>query len=306
MNARRVDFVALRRSEAAARAIVGDFVPRRYLRSLVAALAHSVRCADRANPAKWGLRLNPDSVMLKVGFVEVLQLGAGWFHQLVRSDLVPAKLRFDGRLRFSNPRYRNAPECEACDFDLPSALAMYSGLLTAHEAAIEVAANSRRHTTTTHDHSPGLIAFLANELGSAIPQPEYLVQEPEFAPSIPEEVPADEEFAEGAVTQVLVNRYERDPEARRRCIAHYGATCAACGLTMRSLYGPDVDGLIHVHHLTPLSESRKSAVNAIRDLRPVCPNCHAVIHATRPPRTLEQVRAMAGLRAIAQPDSADD
>ena len=34
----------------------------------------------------------------------------------------------------------------------------------------------------------------------------------------PEEVPPDEEFEEGAVVQVLVNRYERDPAARERCI----------------------------------------------------------------------------------------
>jgi hypothetical protein len=35
----------------------------------------------------------------------------------------------------------------------------------------------------------------------------------------------------------------------------------------------------------------QSSVNPIRDLRPVCPNCHAVIHSTTPPRTIDQVRA---------------
>lgn len=36
-------------------------------------------------------------------------------------------------------------------------------------------------------------------------------------------------FREGSIHQVTVNAYERNPEARRKCIAHYGARCCACG-----------------------------------------------------------------------------
>ncbi len=110
---------------------------------------------------------------------------------------------------------------------------------------------------------------------------------------MPEEIPTDEEFEEGAATQVLVNRYERDPAARERCIEHYGTNCIACGVSLAEQYGLEVDGLIHVHHMTPLaSVAKRSIVDPVRDLRPVCPNCHAVIHSTRPPLTIEQVQEM--------------
>jgi len=34
-----------------------------------------------------------------------------------------------------------------------------------------------------------------------------------------------------------------------------------------------------VHHLVPISKiGKKYRVDPIKDLRPVCPNCHAVIH----------------------------
>jgi 5-methylcytosine-specific restriction protein A len=100
-------------------------------------------------------------------------------------------------------------------------------------------------------------------------------------------------FREGDTVQVLATRYERDPAARQQCISYYGVRCIICDESLSERYGPEVDGLIHVHHLTPLASiGKRTSVDPIRDLRPVCPNCHAVIHATKPPRTLEQVKEM--------------
>lgn len=50
---------------------------------------------------------------------------------------------------------------------------------------------------------------------------------------------------------------------------------------------------MHVHHLVPLSDIEKPyRVNPVDDLRPVCPNCHAMVHQRRPPYTPHDVRAM--------------
>ena len=237
--------------------------------------------------------------MLKVGFVEVLQAGDGWFHQLVKKSLVPRKLVSDRRVSFNNHSYKNAPGCVTCDFDVSSAAYVYRALLPAHEAAIIVAALSPRHTTTKNDHSPNFIKFLSKQLNERLPQPDYYDNRLTTSVYIPEEIPGDQKFEEGAAVQILINRYERDPAARRRCIAHHGAVCAACGLSLADQYGPEVDGLIHVHHLTPLSSvGKQTVIDPIRDLRPVCPNCHAVIHSTRRPRTIQQVKKMMlGMRA---------
>jgi predicted HNH restriction endonuclease len=109
--------------------------------------------------------------------------------------------------------------------------------------------------------------------------------------ALPEELPTDQAFVEGAVHRVLVNSYERDPHARRRCIAHYGPSCVVCGFNFGATYGSLAEGFIHVHHLKPLSEIKSDyAVDPVADLRPVCPNCHAVIHLGGGCRTIEEVR----------------
>lgn len=100
----------------------------------------------------------------------------------------------------------------------------------------------------------------------------------------PDEVDPSRVGIEGAVTQITVNRYERDPAVRDACIKHFGASCAVCGVNFESVYGKLGRGYIHVHHLIPLSVRRKRyKVDPKKDLRPVCPNCHAMLHAQDPP-----------------------
>jgi hypothetical protein len=107
---------------------------------------------------------------------------------------------------------------------------------------------------------------------------------------LPEEVSA-KLFSEGHATQITVNRYERDPQARAACLQHHGTRCAACGISMDAVYGNIAHGFIHVHHLVPLSFRKKGyAVNPKLDLIPLCPNCHAVTHLANPPLSLEQLK----------------
>lgn len=108
--------------------------------------------------------------------------------------------------------------------------------------------------------------------------------------TLPDEVAV---YVEGATQRVVVNKYERDPEARQACIEHWGQKCSVCGLDFSERYGPEAAGLIHVHHLDALANTKsRRRVDPVKDLRPVCPNCHAVIHWAEPPHTIERVRAM--------------
>lgn len=110
---------------------------------------------------------------------------------------------------------------------------------------------------------------------------------------LPEEVPIAGKVVEGAVCQVSVNAYERNPVARARCIAHYGSSCVVCGLHLGDVYGAVAEGYIHVHHVKPLSEIRaRYEVDPVADLRPVCPNCHAVIHLGGECRTIAEVKRL--------------
>jgi hypothetical protein len=267
-------------------------IPEEYLPDVLRMLARSIQTADQFAPEKWGVRVSRKSIMLKVGFVEVLQFHNDLFHHLVRNDLVPKKARGVWRGNFSAAPYKNAPACDTFDADLSISKKAYELLLPAHEAAIEIAARSPIHTTTKRDHSPALVNLISRMLKMPLPQPGY-VKAPEQTVLYLDEIADHTTFMEGTAISVLVNRYERDPAARNRCIEHYGADCTACGISFGNYYGSDMSGFIHVHHLAPLSSIRKqTTVDPIRDLRPVCPNCHAVIHSSNPPLTVDQVQSL--------------
>ena len=98
---------------------------------------------------------------------------------------------------------------------------------------------------------------------------------------------------EGAIQQELVNEYGRNLEARNRCINHYGLSCMVCGFNFANRYGVIGAGYIQVHHLRPLSEIRdRYEVDPIQDLRPVCSNCHTMLHRRTPPYTLDELQSI--------------
>ena len=100
-------------------------------------------------------------------------------------------------------------------------------------------------------------------------------------------------LTEGAATSVLITAYERNPVARQRCIQHYGPECVVCGFSFEEVFGEQAAGYIHVHHIESVSARGGSyEVDPVRDLRPICPNCHAVTHLRRPPYSIADVKAM--------------
>lgn len=107
--------------------------------------------------------------------------------------------------------------------------------------------------------------------------------------ALPEEVSSD---IEGLGKTITVNVYERSSQARRECLQAHGTSCSVCGFSFAAAYGAIGLGYIHVHHLTPLSHIKQGhAVNGAVDLRPVCPNCHAMLHTRNPPWQIEELRA---------------
>lgn len=107
-------------------------------------------------------------------------------------------------------------------------------------------------------------------------------------PGFPDEVAT---YVEGATKPVLVNAYERSKEARAACLAHHGYSCAVCEFNFESIYGAIGAGFIHVHHLTPISTvAAEYKVDPITEMRPVCPNCHAMLHKSDPPFSIEELK----------------
>lgn len=99
-------------------------------------------------------------------------------------------------------------------------------------------------------------------------------------------------YPEGALSQVQVNRYERDPKARKACLDAKGCKCVVCGFSFEERYGPLGRDYIHVHHIIELSKAPPGyKVNPLKDLVPICPNCHAMIHrGTGQALTVEELK----------------
>jgi hypothetical protein len=98
---------------------------------------------------------------------------------------------------------------------------------------------------------------------------------------------------EGSVVQLVLNRYERDASARKICIDHFGIVCLVCGFDFQKTYGKLGKDFIHVHHIIPLAKiGKRYVVDPLADLRPVCPNCHAMLHRRDPPYEIDELRAL--------------
>lgn len=95
-------------------------------------------------------------------------------------------------------------------------------------------------------------------------------------------------FPEGAVSQVLVNKYERDPRNRQEAIAIHGKSCKACGFNFKEKYGSLGDEYIIVHHVVPVSQMGSGyMVDPAKDLITLCANCHSMVHREDPPLSVE-------------------
>jgi 5-methylcytosine-specific restriction enzyme A len=110
-------------------------------------------------------------------------------------------------------------------------------------------------------------------------------------PFIPTDNETQKTYTEGAPNQVFVTKYERNPFARKKCLDHYGFLCSVCGFNFETTYGQIGKDFIHVHHLTQVATIGKIyEIDPIKDLRPVCPNCHSIIHKRKKAFSIDEMK----------------
>lgn len=82
---------------------------------------------------------------------------------------------------------------------------------------------------------------------------------------------------EGGKKKQFTYIYERNASLRKQALKKFGYKCAACGFSFESFYGPELgDNFIEVHHIIPVSDGERE--NDYTNLRPICSNCHRMIH----------------------------
>jgi 5-methylcytosine-specific restriction enzyme A len=130
-------------------------------------------------------------------------------------------------------------------------------------------------------------------------------QDAEQAPARVLAFDEDETVLEGRVTAVAASRRTRSRRLREVALQHFAGAdgrlpCAACEFDFEATYGERGAGYIEVHHRRPLfmfegADLEQTLAEALRNLVPLCSNCHRMLHRTRADVwTLEQLRASLG------------
>lgn len=97
-------------------------------------------------------------------------------------------------------------------------------------------------------------------------------------------------YAEGKIRTVTTKTYDRSTHARQACIEHFGYNCIVCKFNFEDAYGDVGRGYIEVHHLRQIADvGEEYLIDPVRDLRPVCANCHRILHKRRPPLAIEDL-----------------
>ena len=93
---------------------------------------------------------------------------------------------------------------------------------------------------------------------------------------------------EGETRTMETKTYERSRKLRNAAIEHFTKngiiSCDCCGFEFKSFYGEKYgNSCIEIHHMKPIFQYASISVEqtieeALKNLLPVCPNCHRVIH----------------------------
>lgn len=114
-----------------------------------------------------------------------------------------------------------------------------------------------------------------------------------YNPFILHEDERQKTYTEGIANQVTLTRYERNLFARKLCLQNQGYSCTVCGFNFEQVYGDIGKEFIHVHHLTQIAKIGKEYnVDPMSDLRPVCPNCHAMLHRKKDGVSIEYLKSL--------------
>jgi predicted HNH restriction endonuclease len=99
-------------------------------------------------------------------------------------------------------------------------------------------------------------------------------------------------YREGGRVLHTLSRSERNPALRCACIKRYGVKCCICDFAFEKVYGLVGRGYIQVHHLDPMADVDVARDVRVDRLRPVCANCHVMLHQRTPPYTPKELRDM--------------
>ena len=272
-------------------------IPSVALKPILALAADVVDLAASLGDRRWGLTYFDDwGIRVNVGWTEVLTVSDDGI-RLIDDHRTAASLKARKKFRLqrgtgSKSFYPSIPGSALVKLaytpnsELKRSIAQ---LRPALRVAIELAGRRRVGKGVASGHNQWAVDQVARVVGRPLPSPGYT------SSRLAVQLEASESLAmmEGALKRVVRSVHERSRAAREQCIRTHGTSCAVCDFSFEQAYGRLGRGFIHVHHLRPMAEmSERYIVHPTRDLRPVCPNCHAMLHREEPPISLDELRSM--------------
>ena len=295
-----------RRSLSAARSVVESLLPREVERdAFLLSFADTILEANRIAPSNWGATLFTNGVRVNVGWVNVL-----WAFE--RMGLLVDLAEFKKVARASDSEhdavtgapYASAPNSVPVDVGWQRLDEDYARLRPAHFAALREAARLRGYKWKDA-HSPGLVAYVSEVTGGALPNPDYAPvgaadDTANDATTVDGATEAEElvGLEGGARLRVVWHRRRerrlRDAKLAEAIRLHGRLVCEVpgCGFDFAHIYGALGDGYAQVHHVLPLGARAPDSdgPTLLADLAVVCANCHAMIHVGGQCRPLESIR----------------
>ena len=126
----------------------------------------------------------------------------------------------------------------------------------------------------------------------------FIQENPDFSFK-PKTLDQVRKYSEGKPKIITVTTYDRSAAARQDCIEHYGYDCDVCGFSFEDTYGDLGIKYVEVHHLHPIADiGEEHMIDPIGDLRPVCANCHRMLHRRRPPLSIDELKAQKNQRLL--------
>jgi len=257
--------------------------------------ADAIREAARYGDGRWGVSHGEDRLRVNVGWTEIFTATPEDIRLVVTPDKtglvgLPSGVTVE-RGRDRRGFYPSVPGSvlATITYSTPARIRRVAARLRpALFEAIRLAARRRAGHGVRAGHNPWAVDRLATALGCKLPTPGFAKEQ--LGHRV---VSRSTDLVEGALRRMMASRFERSAAARARCIEYYGAECSACGLSFERMYGSRGRGFIHVHHVTPLATTRRrDQVDPMKDLRPVCPNCHAMLHRDAQPLSIAKLQSI--------------
>jgi predicted RNA-binding protein with PUA-like domain len=169
--------VVNRKNKDVAREVLERLLPDESTRRLcLRSLADSVEEAHRTAEASWSVTLFPDHVRLNVGPIEVFVIRQDETYLLLDKETLSAEVRTsvkDAAREIYPEGYPAVPNSSAWAVSAVDILSALPTLKNTHLRLIKRAAERRKITVWQRSHSPGVLAYLREFLGRALPDPIY-------------------------------------------------------------------------------------------------------------------------------------